>query len=68
MGSRGFSCAVSGFGQVLKRCSPRRTRERTSGTQGTRVPPRGTIYWLFLAPISKLQAVFFKYAISILIQ
>ena len=60
LGARGFSCAVSGFGQVLKsdpreklrrsclRASaehvsacgrrneaPRRTREKTSGTQGT---------------------------------
>ena len=53
LGSRGFSCAVSGFGQVLKKlfsrlrrsclrpktCCPvadeaRRTREKTSGTQG----------------------------------
>ena len=44
----GFSCAVSGFGQVLKSdppvssafgrtriVPPRRTREKTSGTQGT---------------------------------
>ena len=48
LGARGFSCAVSGFGQVLSlrpwaehvsACSqqkeaPRRTREKTSGTQG----------------------------------
>ena len=55
LGARGFSCAVSGFGQVLKSgfaarvfgvrpntCRPaadetklpRRTREKTSGTQG----------------------------------
>ena len=47
LGARGFSCAVSGFGQVLKSdprehvsaCgrrneAPRRRREKTSGTQG----------------------------------
>ena len=49
LGARGFSCAVSGFGQVLKSdpplsehmsaCgrrneAPRYTREKTSGTQG----------------------------------
>ena len=47
LGAWGFSCAVSGFGQVLKSdprelvsaCggrneAPRRTREKTSGTQG----------------------------------
>ena len=48
LGSRGFSCAVSGFGQVflaarvfgLQTCrpvadeAPRRTREKTSGTLG----------------------------------
>jgi len=46
LGSRGFSCAVSAFGQVLKSdrqktCrpvddeAPRRKREKPSGTQGT---------------------------------
>ena len=41
LGARGFSCAVSGFGQVVSSAcgrrneAPRRTREKTSGTQGT---------------------------------
>ena len=38
LGARGFSCAVSGFGQVLKsdtREAPCCSREKTSGTQGT---------------------------------
>ena len=50
LGARGFSCAVSGFGQVLKsdprRLSlrptadeaPRHTQEKTSGTQGRLYP------------------------------
>ena len=51
LGARGFSCAVSGFGQVLKGSAcdrrneaPRRTREKTSGTQGSAL----AAYSLFL--------------------
>ena len=57
LGARGFSCAVSGFGQALKsdprgfaarvfglrptKRSSRRTREKTSGTHGTIFPNLG---------------------------
>ena len=45
LGARGFSCAVSGFGQVLKSdlrgFAPRRTREKTAGSQGTVFPKLG---------------------------
>ena len=43
VGARGFSCAVSGFGpEHVSACgrrneAPRRTREKTSGTQGNSV-------------------------------
>ena len=46
LGARAFSCAVSGFGQVLKsdtREAPHCSREKTSGTQGTF---RATLYAL----------------------
>ena len=69
LGARGFSCANSGFGQVLKSDSreklrrsclrpsaehvsacgrrneaPRRTREKTSGTQGSILPARHPLF------------------------
>ena len=66
LGARGFSCAVSGFGQVLlsdhaevssacgrRNEGPRRTQEKTSGSQGKAFWSFFYIWFGFLcAPVS----------------